>query len=72
MMNYFGFNNDNCCLYILIILLVLCLCGNGCLNGIIDKICGCGPILPIVLLLLCCCNKGGNHKSFNIGGCGCK
>ncbi|MBR2377508.1 MAG: hypothetical protein IKA85_07075 [Clostridia bacterium] len=71
MMNCFGFNNDNCCLYILIILLVLCLCGNGCLNGIIDKLCGCSWILPIVLLLLCCNNKGP-QKPFSIGGCGCK
>ncbi len=69
MMNNFGFNNDNCCLYILIILLLLCVCKNGCISGIIDKICACGPILPIVLLLLCAC-KGNNKPYFN--GCGCK
>ncbi len=68
MMNFFGFN-DNCCLYILIILLIVCLCGNGCLSNIIDKICGCGWLLPIVIALLCCC-KGGK-KPYGIG-CGCK
>ena len=70
MMNCFGFNNDNCCLYILIILLLLCVCGSGCLNGIIDKICNCGCLLPVILVLLCCCKGGG--KPFAIGGCGCK
>ena len=65
MNNLFGFGNDNCCLYILIILLVLCVCGNGCLNGIIDKILGCGCLLPIVIALLCCCNKG--QKPYGIG-----
>ncbi len=68
MMNLCGFGGDNCCLYILILLLVLCSCGNGCLNGIIDKICNCGCILPIVLVLLCCCgNKGGCGKPYGIG-----
>ncbi|MBO4323226.1 MAG: chorion class high-cysteine HCB protein 13 [Clostridia bacterium] len=66
-MNFFGMG-DNCCLWILIILLILCLCGNGCLSGILDKICNCGCLLPIILVLLCCCkgNKGG------IPGFGCK
>ncbi len=73
MFNCFGFNNDNCSLYILIILLVLCLCGNGCLNDIINKVCNSGCILPVAIaLLLCCCNKGG-HKPYGLnGGCGCK
>ncbi len=69
MMNFFGYN-DNCCLYILIILLILCLCGNGCVSSIIDKICNCGCLLPIVLVLLCCCK--GDKKPYGIGGCGCK
>ncbi len=71
MMNLFGFGGDNCCLYILIILLVLCCCGNGCLNGIIDKICGCGWLIPILLVLCCCCgNKGGScGKPYGLG-CG--
>ena len=41
MLNCLGIG-DNCCLWMLIIILILCLCKNGCLNGIIDKICGCG------------------------------
>ncbi|HBF44196.1 MAG TPA: chorion class high-cysteine HCB protein 13 [Clostridiales bacterium] len=67
MMNCFGFG-DNCCLYILIILLILCLCGNGCLTGIFDKICSCG-CLPLILVLLCCCKD--KFKPF-MNGCGCK
>lgn len=66
MMNLFGFGGDNCCLYILIILLVLCVCGNGCLNGIIDKICNSGCLLPIILILLCCC-KNGSGKHYGMG-----
>lgn len=67
----FGFG-DNCCLYLLIILLIICLCGNGCLSGILDKLCNCGCLLPILAVILCCCcKKDGHHKGFNLG-CGCK
>ncbi|MBR1867793.1 MAG: chorion class high-cysteine HCB protein 13 [Clostridia bacterium] len=69
LMNFFGFGNDNCCLWILIILLIVCLCGNGFLTGIFDKLCNCGCLLPILLVLLCCCkgDKGGMNLGF-----GCK
>ncbi|MBQ7642884.1 MAG: chorion class high-cysteine HCB protein 13 [Clostridia bacterium] len=67
-MNFFGMG-DNCCLWVLIILLIVCLCGNGCLSGIIDKICNCGCLLPVLLVLVCCCkgDKGGMNFGF-----GCK
>ena len=73
MMNCFGFNNDNCCLYILIILLVLCLCGNGCIGDIVNKVCNSGCLLPIIIaLLLCNCNNKPS-RPYGIGpGCGCK
>ena len=72
MFNFLGFNNDNCCLYILIILLIICFCGNGCISGILDKICNSGCLLPIlVALLLCNCNKCPS-KPYGLGGCGCK
>ncbi len=68
MFNGFGFG-DNCCLWILIILLILCVCKSGCINGIIDKICNCGCLLPLIVVLLCCC-KGGKPE-MNMGF-GCK
>lgn len=70
MMNHFGFQDDNCCLYILIILLLLCACKNGCISGIIDKICNSGCLLPVLIALLCCSGKCCGGKSF-LGGCGC-
>lgn len=70
MMNCFGFGGDNCCLWILLILLIICLCGNGCLNGILEKICNCGCLLPILIALCCCCGKG-DKPGMNFGF-GCK
>ena len=68
-MNGFDFGGNNCCLWILIILLILCVCKSGCLNGILNS-CYC---LPIALLLLCCCCKGNNGFLGGLGnGCGCK
>ena len=67
MLNCLGIG-DNCCLWMLIIILILCLCKNGCLNGIIDKICGCGCLLPVLLLLLCCCKGGKGGPDFGFGG----
>ncbi|MBQ7408315.1 MAG: chorion class high-cysteine HCB protein 13 [Clostridia bacterium] len=75
MMNCLGFLNDNnCYLWLLIIILIICCGGCGCITNIIEKICNCGCLIPILLVLLCVCggNKGGmrEHKGFN--GCGCK
>ena len=75
MMNTFG-GGDNCCLWILIILLILCVCKNGCLNGIFDKLCNCGCLIPLILVWCCCCNggdhcdKGGHDFGFGNGCCG--
>ena len=65
---------DNCCLWILIILLILCVCKNGCLNGIFDKLCNCGCLIPL-LLVWCCCTGGCHDKhgmDFGFGGGCCK
>ena len=65
---------DNCCLWILIILLILCVCKNGCLNGIFDKLCNCGCLIPL-LLVWCCCTGGCHNKhgmDFGFGGECCK
>ena len=67
------FMGNNFYLYLLIIMLILCC--NGCLNDIVGKICECWYLIPIVVLLLCCCNKGQGHGNKGIGGnygCGCK
>lgn len=64
----FDFFGNNCCLWILIILLIILLAKNGCLNGIFNS-CYC---LPIALLLVCfCCNKNGGGINGLFGG-GCK
>ena len=63
MMNCFGLGGDNCCLWILMILLIVCLCGNGCLTGILEKICNCG--------CLYCCGCKGDKPGMNFGF-GCK
>lgn len=67
MMNCLCGNNNY--LYILIILLALCC--NGCLNDIIGKICECWYIIPIILLLLCCTKNTHKGMGGNFG-CGCK
>ena len=36
-MNGFDFGGNNCCLWILIILLIICLAKSGCLNGIFNR-----------------------------------
>jgi len=36
-MNGFCFDQNNCCLWILIILLILCVCKSGCLNGFLNS-----------------------------------
>ena len=56
----------NGCLWILILLLVLCCSQSGILNGILDSC-----YLPVILAVLyCMCKKGGFANLF--GGCGCK
>ncbi len=67
-MNCFGLG-DNYCLWIMIILLILCVCKNGCLTGIIEKLCNCGCLLPL-LLVWCCCCKGDTPTNYGFGG-GC-
>lgn len=59
--------DGNSCLWILLILLVVCNCG-GFVDDIFDKLCNCETLLPLLLVLLCC-SKGGTGTGF--GGCGC-
>ena len=59
------FGGNNTCLWILIILLILCLCKSGCLNGLFNSC----YTLPVALLLLCYCSKSGSVFG---NGCGCK
>ena len=61
------FGSNNCCLWLLIILLIICLCKSGCLNGFFNS-CYC---LPVALLVLCCWCKGKGDSFGNLG-CGCK
>ncbi len=71
MNNQYGCCGDNGCLWILIILLILCSCG-GTVNRIFDKLCNCECLLPLLLVWFCCCNnKGGNGMGIGYGG-GCK
>lgn len=62
----FDFLGGNTCLWILIILLIVCLCKSGCFNGLFNS-CYC---LPVALMLICCCCKNGG--GFFGNGCGCK
>ena len=64
-------NFNNCYLYILIILLLLCC--NGCVTDIIGKLCDCKYLIPLALVYFCCCgDKKGFDKGFGGGfGCGC-
>lgn len=59
------FCGNNACLWILIILLIICLAKSGCLNGLFNS-CYC---LPVALLILCYCSKNGSLFG---NGCGCK
>lgn len=73
-MNCLCFNN-NCYLWLLIIMLILCCCKNGCVNDIIEKICGCGPLIPVILFMLCACNGNGEkcqREPKGFPGCNCK
>ena len=74
MMNCMGLmGNSNCYLWLLIIILLLCCGGCGCINNIVEKICGCGYLIPLLLVILCCCgdkNKPREPKMFT--GCTCK
>ena len=63
----FDFFNGNCCLWIGIILLIICLCKSGCLNGLFNSC----YALPIALLLICCLCKNGIGLGSNFGY-GCK
>ena len=67
-MNGFGnFCGDNSCLWILILLLILCCSQTGILSGILDSC-----YLPIILAVAyCVCKKGGLCNMFR-SGCGCK
>lgn len=58
-------------MYLLIIMLLNC-GGCDCIKGIIDKICDCGYLVPIVIMLLCCCKDKGFLGGGNGCGCGCK
>ena len=61
--------NNNWYMYLLIILLLNC-GGCDCIKGIIDKICDCGYIVPLIMLILCCCKDKGFAPCGT--GCGCK
>lgn len=73
MMNCMGFtNNTNWYLWLLIIIL-LCCGGCGCISNILEKICGCGYLVPILLVLLCCCGDKEKRPEPKIfPGCTCK
>ena len=63
-LNGFDFGGNNCCLWVLIILLIICLGKSGCLNGIFNS-CYC---LPVALLLICCfCKKEPSLKPGSYG-----
>lgn len=63
-MNGFGMGN-NCCLWILIIMLILCACKTGMFNGLFDN-CYC---LPLIIALVCCvCKNGGTNFFGGFGG----
>ncbi|MBQ8197096.1 MAG: chorion class high-cysteine HCB protein 13 [Clostridia bacterium] len=64
----FDFLGGNTCLWILIILLIICLCKSGCLNGLFNS-CYC---LPVALALICCFCGKGDKGLFGYGGGCCK
>ena len=67
-MNCFESLGGNGCLWILILLLVLCCSQTGILNNILDSY-----WLPIILAIAyCVCKKGGLCNLFSGCGCGCK
>ena len=75
MINCSGFmNNCNCYLWLLIIILLTCCGGCGCINNIVEKICGCGYLLPLLLVILCCCGTERNRprETKPFPGCTCK
>ena len=55
----------NACLWILVILLIICLCKSGCLNGLMNSC----YTLPIALALICCLCKGNGGLFGGFGGC---
>ena len=57
----------NGCLWILILLLILCCSQSGILSGILDSC-----YLPVILAAAyCVCKNGGLYNMFR-SGCGCK
>lgn len=65
-MNGFCFDQNNCCLWILIILLILCVCKSGCLNGFLNS---CYVVPAAIALVYCLCKNNGCGCGY--GGC-CK
>lgn len=67
-MNLFGnLCGDNGCLWILILLLIVCCSQSGILSNILDSC-----YLPLILAVAyCACKKGGLCNLFR-PGCGCK
>ncbi len=67
-MNCFGFGENNCCLWILILILLFCCRGSNVIDGVCGLLNGCGgAILPIALaLLLCSCRDRETPR------CGCR
>ena len=67
-MNCFGNFGGNGCLWILILLPILCCSQTGVLNNLLDSC-----YLPIILAIAyCVCKNGGLSNLFNGGSCGCK
>ncbi len=62
-----NFGGNNGCLWILILLLILCCSQSGILSGILDSC-----YLPVILAAAyCVCKNGGLCNMFR-SGCGCK
>ena len=66
-MNGFCFDQTNCCRWILIILLILCVCKSGCLNGFLNS---CYAVPAAIALVYCLCKNNG-CGGFMGSGCGC-
>ncbi len=65
-MNCFGTFGNNTCLWLLIILLILCFCGNGKADGILN-----GCYTPLIIAAAYCVIKNGGLCNI-LSGCGCK
>lgn len=65
-MNCFGTFGNNTCLWLLIILLILCFCGNGALDSLFSNC-----YTPLILAAAYCVIKKGGICNLFGSGCGC-